>query len=126
MTRTPGQRRLHQEADLQTQVCAYLQMAMDGNSWFSAIPLGGGGGIRGALLKRTGTKAGIPDIVCINDGRAIWLELKRKGGTVSDVQLFCHEQLRRARSPVYVCRNIDDVVAALKTAGFPLKATVAL
>ena len=117
-------RRKQPEADFQQQVFAYLASALDGNSWFSAIPLGGGGALRGALLKKTGTKAGIPDVLVLNDGRALWLELKSRRGQLSDAQLYCHECLRRARSPVTVCKTLDQVEAALLAAGVPLKARI--
>ena len=119
-------RRKTPEADFQQQVFAYLASALDDDSWFSAIPLGGGGALRGALLKATGTKSGIPDVLVISDGRAVWLELKRKGGHASDAQLYCHEQLRRAKSPVSVCRTLDQVEAALRAAGVKLKARITL
>ena len=44
-------RRKQPEADFQQQVFAYLASALDGDSWFSAIPLGGGGAVRGAALE---------------------------------------------------------------------------
>ena len=119
-------RRKQPEADFQQQVFAYLASALDGNSWFSAIPLGGGGAVRGAILKRTGTKSGIPDVLCLNDGRAAWLELKSRRGQLSDAQLYCHECLRRAGSSVTVCKTLDQVEAALLEAGFRLKARITL
>jgi hypothetical protein len=118
-------RRRQPEAALQTQVCHFLSLSLDGNSWYTAIPLGGGGRLRGAQLKRTGTKPGVPDILVTNDGRAIWLELKTPRGALSDAQRYCHEQIKRARCPVYIVRSIDDVIAALQAAGVPLRAKVA-
>lgn len=118
-------KRQRPEEALQTAVCKFLTFALAGNSWFGAIPLGGGGRLRGATLRRTGSKAGTPDLLILNDGRAIWLELKSEKGRVSDAQLYCHEQLKRARSPVYICRSVDDVIAALTAAGVPLKAEIA-
>jgi hypothetical protein len=113
------------EASFQTQVGRFLDAALDGNSWWSAIPLGGGGRLRGQQLKRTGTKAGIPDILVTHGGRAVWIELKAPRGIVSDAQLYCHAQLRRSQCPVSVCKSIDDVIAALQAAGVPLRAKVA-
>lgn len=122
---TAGIRKQRQnpEETLQIQVCHFLDVALDGNSWYSTIPLGGGGRMRGARLKRAGTKSGIPDIVVTNDRRAIWIELKAARGVLSDAQLYCHAQIRRSRCPVYVCKSLDAVIAALTEAGVPLKAT---
>jgi len=76
-------------------------------------------------FKKMGVTPGLPDIGVIDTGRIAWLELKRaKGSTTSPAQHYCHQQLRRARSPVYVCKNLDDVEAALKDAGIPVKARV--
>ena len=119
-------RRKQPEADFQQQVFAYLASALDADSWFSAIPLGGGGAVRGALLKRTGTKSGLPDVLCLYQGRATWLELKSRRGQLSDAQLYCHACLRRAGSGVYVCKTLDQVEAALRAAGVPLKARITL
>lgn len=110
------------EEQLQATVCAFLDWALAGNSWYTAIPLGGGGEARGRRLKRTGTKAGTPDILVTNDGRAIWLELKAEHGALSTVQRFQHEQIRRTRCPVYTCKSLDDVIAGLTECGVPLRA----
>lgn len=118
-------RRQSPEEDLQASVCKFLTHALDGNSWFGSVPLGGGGLSRGMRIKRTGARKGTPDILLINDGRALWLELKSPRGRVSDDQLYCHGQLRQARSPVYVVRSLDDVIAALTQAGVPMRAKVA-
>lgn len=118
-------RRNNPEEQLQTAVCKFLALALDGNSWFGSVPLGGGGLSRGARLKRTGARKGTPDLLVINDGRCFWLELKAPRGVVTDDQLYCHAQLRKARSPVYIVRSIDDAIAALQAAGVPLKARLA-
>jgi hypothetical protein len=118
-------RRQHPEADLQAQVCKFLALALPRDAWFGAVPLGGGGRLRGATLKRTGSKAGTPDVLIIANGAALWLELKSKRGTVSDAQLYCHNQLRRAGSPVYVVRTLGDAIEALGHHRIPLRAQVA-
>lgn len=121
----PRKPRQHPEADLQAQVCKFLTHALPKDAWFGAVPLGGGGRIRGQQLKRTGSKAGTPDILVIHQGMAIWLELKAPKGPVSDAQLYCHAQLRRAASAVYIVRSLDDTIAALTDFGVPLRAKVA-
>lgn len=117
----PKRKRAHPEQTLQRQVADFLSVALAGNSWWSTMPLGGGGSIRGKILRGLGTRAGLPDLLVVNDGRAIWLELKSKNGRLSEVQQECHAALARARCPVTVCRHLDDVIAALRAAGVPLK-----
>lgn len=110
------------EQALQRQVAQFLAVALDGNSWFSSMPLGGGGRLRGAILRGVGVKRGLPDVLVVNDGRTIWLELKSDKGRVSPEQRECHAALASARSSVSVVRSLDDAIEALQRAGVPLRA----
>lgn len=118
-------RRAQPEQALQRQVVQFLAVALEGNSFFTTIPLGGGGRLRGAILHGLGVKRGLPDVLVINDGRAIWLELKAKRGFVSEAQRGCHAALASARCPVAVVRSLDDVIEALQRAGVPLRVELA-
>lgn len=109
------------EQDIQRQIAQFLDVALGGSAWYSTIPLGGGGKTRGAILKSLGTKEGTPDMIVIDGGRALWLEIKSYTGTVSKAQEKCHADLRRAYSPVYVVRSLDEAIAALRRAGVPLR-----
>jgi hypothetical protein len=116
------------EYELHCQVVKFLNHALDGNSTFFHPA---NGGYRHATeakkLKAMAVMPGLPDLGLIVDGRIIWLEIKRaKGSYLSPAQHYCHEQLRRARSPVYVIRSLDDLEAALASAGIPVKARVVL
>lgn len=113
------------EQALQRQIAQFLAVALDGNSWWSSMPLGGGGRLRGAILHGLGVKPGLPDMVVVNDGRAIWLELKAAKGHVSPAQQECHAALARARCPVAVVRSLDEAIEALQQAGVPLRAELA-
>lgn len=116
-------KRSQPEQALQRQVVQFLALALDGNSTFLHVPNGGLRSLSEARrFKEMGVRAGAPDLLVICDGRAIWLEMKSGTGRVSDVQAAFHEELRRARSPVAVCRSLDDVIAALVAAGVPLRA----
>lgn len=114
-------RRAKPEQALQRQIAQFLAVALDGNSWWSSMPLGGGGRLRGAILHGLGVKAGLPDVLVINDGRAIWLELKSAKGRLSVGQQECHAALARARCAVAVVRSLDDAIEALQRAGVPLR-----
>lgn len=115
-------RRRHPEEDLQRQVVKFLNSALAGNAVFFHVPNGGRRSFTEAKrFKAMGVLAGMVDLIVVNDGRFIGLELKApKRGSLSDAQLRCHRQLREARAPVYVCRSKDDVVAALQDCGVPL------
>jgi hypothetical protein len=109
------------EQALQRQIAQFLDTALAGNTWYSTIPLGGGGRVRGAILRSMGVKAGVPDMVVIDAGRAIWLELKAPKGRLSDEQTACHKLLRRAGCAVYVIRSLDEAIIALRECGVPLR-----
>jgi hypothetical protein len=114
------------EERLHRDIAEYLDRALGGCAWWTTFPSGGGGRVRGAKLKGMGLKPGVPDILIIDDGRALWLELKSPKGTVKPRQTTCHEALRLARSDVAErVRSLDDAEAALLRWGVPLKARIA-
>ena len=120
-----GRRRAPEQA-LQRQIAQFLDVALGGTAWYSAIPLGGGGRVRGAILRSMGTKEGTPDMVVLDAGRAIFLELKAPKGRVSPAQEACHKALRRAGATVYVVRSLDEAIAVLFRAGVPLRVAEAV
>ena len=77
--------------------------------------------MRGAILKSIGYSAGTPDILVIDGGRAVWLELKAPKGRVSDAQRACHEALHLAGAIVHVVRSLDEAIAALRWSCVPLR-----
>jgi hypothetical protein len=77
----------------------------------------------GAMLKRLGRRAGIPDIFLpvarpadpFADGRTwlggLWVEMKRKrGGVVSPEQKWWHEQLTKQGYRVAVARGKNEAI----------------
>lgn len=114
------------EQAFQQQVAHYLAAYLGGTTaWWSAIPLGGGGRLRGAILKGMGVKSGIPDIFIVARGRVYGLELKAPKGSVSEAQREAHRALELAGCPVAICKSLDDVAAFLKRHGIAVKARVA-
>ncbi len=114
------------EQILQRQVAAYLSWALTPPAWFTSIPAGGGGEMRGRILKGTGYKAGCPDLMILFDGRAHFIELKSAKGVLSEAQKQIHDELRAAQCPVEVCRSLDDVRALMALDGpwWPLAACI--
>ncbi len=115
--------RSHPEQALQRQIVGYLAWALAPPAWFTTIGHGGGGQVRGMILKGMGMKAGVPDILLAFDGHAYFLELKAGTG-LSDAQKATHEALRRAKCPVAVIRSLDDFRALLATSWWPLQAVI--
>jgi hypothetical protein len=111
--------RAHPEQSLQRAVATYLTRILVAPTFFTAIGHGGGGRLRGAILKGTGLRAGVPDILIINRGRCLWIELKAGKGRLSPEQIAVHQWLVAAGASVTVCRSIDDVRECLDVWGVP-------
>jgi hypothetical protein len=109
------------EESLHTAVKDYLNAALGGNAWWSTFPSGGGGRSWQRLL---GLKLGVPDILIIDGGRAVWLELKAGKGKVKPHQEACHDALRLARSDVAVVRSLEDVETALTSWGVAIRGRI--
>jgi hypothetical protein len=116
-----GVKRNHPEQSLQTAVAAYLGWSLSPRSFFTAIGHGGGGRLRGAILKGMGLKAGVPDILIIHGGRCCFLELKAKAGSLSAEQRLVHAVIVSAGASVAVARSLEDVKAALDVWGIPTR-----
>lgn len=112
------------EQRLQRQIVGYLSWALAPPAWFSSFPAGGGGEMRGMILKGMGLKPGVPDLLLVHDGRAYWAELKAPKGVVSDAQKATHEALQRAKCPVAVVRSLDEFRALLAGPWWPLMACI--
>lgn len=113
------------EASLHRTVAAYLEYALPWDAWWTTIPAGGGGRVRGAGLKAMGYKAGTPDLIIVHEGRALWIELKAPKGRLSDAQADCHVMLDHAGSKVALCRSVEEIEATLRKWNVPVKARAA-
>lgn len=119
------------EQALQIQVARYLQVALRPPSWWSAIGHGGGGRVRGAILKRMGVQAGVPDLLVMhpvaraNNTMGCWLvgiELKSESGSLSAAQKATRKAFEAAGGLYHVARSLDEVAGFLKGVGIPLYA----
>lgn len=110
------------EAQLQKQVFDYLLWALDDDAICFAIPNGGSRDRREAInLKRTGTTAGVPDLVVLHDGYALFIEIKTSAGVLSESQKNMIPRIEKAGCPVSVCRCLEDVQAFLTDYDVPLR-----
>lgn len=109
------------EATLHHAVADYLKAVLPPGIWWSTFPSGGGGRVRGALLKRAGLRAGVPDILIVHATRAIFLELKTDRGRLSVAQIEAHAALQESGALVATCRSIDDVHSVLVSWSVPLR-----
>lgn len=86
--------------------------------FWSHIGHGGGGKVRGSILKGMGLKAGLPDYYLTHSGKSFWIELKTPTGSVSKEQRKVHTALLRHGGSITVCRSINDVRLAVAHFGF--------
>jgi hypothetical protein len=126
-----GKRR-NPEQQLQIAVADYLRLALWPPAVWSAIGHGGGGKVRGAILKAMGLRAGMPDVVIILPYRTerpipvvIGLELKAKAGRQSPEQKAVEKDWNACGGFYHVCRSVDEVEGFLRRTGVPLRASVA-
>lgn len=59
-------------------------------------------------LMKTSTN-GIPDLLCLRKGLAVFLEVKTDDGVVSQLQQFMIDKLKRNGFHARVVRSVDDV-----------------
>jgi len=111
--RHSGPRR-HDEDKLQSSIVAFLRAALPDHEIF-AIPNGGGRSkVEAAILKATGTMAGIPDLCIVAPlGKSYWLEVKTAKGKPSAAQRKVHARFATRGIPFAVVRSLADVRTAL-------------
>lgn len=112
---------MKEEDAFHVTVAEFLDLALPGDAFWSTVPAGGGGAIRGAQLKRKGYKAGTPDIIICWHGLAHFLELKAKRGVVSGNQKFIRGVLLRAGCRWACARTLEQVMDALAAWGIPTR-----
>ena len=62
----------------------------------------------------TTNKKGVPDIVCVCDGKAIFLEVKNEKGKPSELQLYNIEQIRKSGGIAEIVRSWTEVQDILR------------
>lgn len=102
-----------QEQQLHKAVYELLSAILTPETFATTFPAGGGGAVRGAILKSIGLKAGVPDWLIVHEGHAHFIELKAPNGVLSKEQVLCHADINRACGNVTVARSLNDVVEAL-------------
>lgn len=115
------------EAQLHREVADYLRAVLDpAQVEWTTFPAGGGGRIRGAMLKGMGLLAGWPDIQFVVRNRPLMLiELKAEGKYPTPEQRALHERLRGLGCLVAVCRSVDEVEGTLKAWCIPMRGRIA-
>jgi hypothetical protein len=114
-----ARRRRHRPEDaLQRAIVEhYHQRAAPGVFMF-AVPNGGfRRPVEAAILKATGTVAGIPDTIWIKDGQVFALELKAEGGRPTEIQLATIAAMEAAGAYCCIAVGLDAALAVLEGRG---------
>jgi hypothetical protein len=107
-------RRAQPERAIQVALIEHLTCRAGRGTWWTHFPAGGRRSrINGALLKSMGTRAGVPDLLIVSQGRLFGLELKSSRGRLSPEQRATHEEMRQAGATVGVAGDVDQALDLL-------------
>jgi hypothetical protein len=111
-------RRRSPEAQIQRAIVQHYRQRAAAGVFMFAVPNGGyRRPIEAAILKATGTVAGIPDTIWIKGGQVFAMELKAPRGRLSDAQLATMAEMREAGAVVAVATGIDEALRKLENLG---------
>lgn len=105
------------EYHLQCLIIDFLKIQLHKSALLTCFPSGGGGKIRGAMLKRMGLVAGWPDLQIIFKGKYYGLEVKTEKGKVSENQKAIHDSLIKQGAKVAVVRTPEEAWIQIKEWG---------
>jgi len=120
-TRIFKKKRSHLEQHFQSALVRDLRKILPGDCVMVAFPAGGGGVIRGKILKASGLEPGVPDLLFFYRSCTRAMELKTKVGRVSKAQRAMHARLLGAGVLVETVRTLDEALDALRSWDIPLR-----
>jgi hypothetical protein len=119
-------RRRPTEVQVQRAVIKLLAWCARPGVFAFHVPLGGyRTPTEAAIFKGIGTVAGIPDVVCIFEGRVFALELKTERGRITEVQQVTHDRMRAAGAIVAAAHGVDEAIAQLSAWGLLRRSSLA-
>jgi len=116
-------KRGHPEADIQRDVVQALRAALP----FGSIVHASNNEIRGssdwakrqqALMKSMGQYPGFSDLIVLSGGRVLFIEIKTKTGSMSQVQRHFRASVESQGHCFAIVCSIDDALAALREFNF--------
>lgn len=118
--------RSHPEEQTQRSILRFLAMALpvDALVWHTPNQRGTRAKWEAALLKGLGVVPGIPDLLCLIDGRLYAFEIKSKSGSVTEAQRLTQGRMVAAGAKVAVVRSVEEAERCLRAWGVILRATV--
>lgn len=110
------------EQGLQKGLCKLLDAVLPSDCVYFAVPNGGWRKpTEAAILNGMGVKAGVPDLVFVYQGRALFIELKALKGRLTPIQRMMCFKLKAAGASVETARTYDEALAHLRSFGIPLR-----
>jgi hypothetical protein len=107
-------RRRPEDAIQRAIVQHYRQRAAPGVFMF-AVPNGGARSpVEAAIMKSTGTTAGVPDTIWIKNGQVFALEIKAEGGRPTEIQLATIAAMEAAGAYCCIAEGLDRALAVLE------------
>ena len=114
------------EQVFQRAVVQFLDAALRDCIWFHCPNGGGRSKAEAGILKSMGVRAGVADLVIINEfGRVHFIELKAGKGSLSPAQKAFRAECGRLSIPWSECRTLAEVEGTLAGWGFTPKARIA-
>jgi hypothetical protein len=112
-------RRQQPETLIQKALVAHLKVrATPGVFWF-AIPNGGvRSKVEAAIMKATGTRAGMPDMGFVHEGRPYFLEVKAEERRPTKHQLKAIDEINAAGGFACIAYGIDAAIRCLEGWGY--------
>ena len=118
--------RAHPEQQLQQAAAELLSRILPDTVLWTAIGHGGGGRVRGAILKSMGLRAGVADLlISWSDPyiRVLWIEMKSKRGLLRPEQKEFRRLVTGLGHGYVVIRSLENLLVALRDNGVPHKQT---
>lgn len=114
------------ENQIQRAAVQWMQFALHPNVIYFAVPNGEHRNIvTASRLKGQGVMRGVADLILLYAGRALCLEMKAPDGRQSEPQRVFEAKCVFQGVPYEICRDLDDVIAACRRHGVPLRADIA-
>jgi hypothetical protein len=111
-------RRRSPEAALQRAIVQHYRQRAAAGVFMFAVPNGGyRHPVEAAILKATGTVAGVPDTIWIKNGQAYGLELKAEGGKPTPKQVETIAAMQMAGAIAGVAVGLDEALRWLEGRG---------
>jgi hypothetical protein len=106
------------EHAIQSAIVDHLRIRGNSNVFWFAVPNGGSrNGITGAILKREGVRAGVPDLAFVIGGKPHFLEVKRARGYLTKSQRAIRQEIEQSGAAWAVAKGLDEALKQLEQWG---------